>query len=126
MTSHRITNLELKILQQIWEGENGATVTDILERWPESEKPGYTTILKTLQKMEVKEIVGHRKCGKRYRYFSKVSREKVTRSKLNTIIERIFGGNNLSFAEYFLNANDLRDGELAELKKIIQEKMENK
>lgn len=126
MTAHRITDLELKILQQIWEKKDGTTVSDVIERWPESEKPGYTTILKTLQKMEVKGIVGHQKQGKKYSYYSKVSKENVTRKKLDTIIERMFGGNHLSFAQYFLKSNDLKDKELLELKKIIQQKMENK
>lgn len=126
MAIHKITNLELKILQQIWENNNSTTVSDIIERWIETDKPGYTTILKTLQKMEVKGIVGHRKIGKKYSYFSEVSKEQVTRNKLSTIIERIFGGNKFSFAEYLLKSSDLKESELEDLKKIIQQKMENK
>jgi predicted transcriptional regulator len=43
-----ITELELLILQQIWEQGDHATVSSILEHWPENKQPGYTTILKTL------------------------------------------------------------------------------
>ena len=47
-----VTELELLILQQIWEQGNEATVNLILGNWPKTKRPGYTTILKTLQKME--------------------------------------------------------------------------
>ncbi|HEX5420044.1 MAG TPA: BlaI/MecI/CopY family transcriptional regulator, partial [Gammaproteobacteria bacterium] len=68
----KVTDLELLILQQIWEAEQPLTVGAIIERWPLATKPGYTTVLKTLQKMEAKAIAGHREDGKRYAYFAKV------------------------------------------------------
>ena len=122
-----VTELELSILQQIWEQGNRATVNSIVEHWPEAKRPGYTTILKTLQKMELKGIVGHRSAGKKYIYFPKLSKEKVIRKRLNTIINRIFSGSKISFAEYFVNSNRFSPDELAELKKLISAKeMEEK
>ncbi len=100
-----VTELELSILQQIWEQGNESTVATIVENWPEEKRPGYTTILKTLQKMEQKGIVDHRPNGKKYLYFPKVSKEMVTQKRLGAIIDRIFSGSKLSFAEYFVNAN---------------------
>ncbi len=118
----KVTELELKILQQIWEKEEALTVAQIVENWPETRKPGYTTILKTLQKMEQKEIVGHRKDGRKYRYFSRVTKEDVTQSRLSSIIDRMFSSNRLSFAEYFVASNDFSADELRELKRFIEEK----
>ncbi len=117
-----VTELELSILQQIWEQGNQATVNSIVENWPETKRPGYTTILKTLQKMERKGIVGHRSAGKKYVYFPKLSKEKVTRKRLNTIIQRVFAGNKISFAEYFVNSNRFSPDEIEELKKLISAK----
>lgn len=118
----KVTDLELKILQQIWTLQSKPTVSAILEQWPESKKPGYTTILKTLQKMEEKGIVGHTKDGKQYAYFSKVSKERITDNRLGTIITRIFSGNKISFAEHFIDANQFSTAELAELKELISRK----
>jgi BlaI family penicillinase repressor len=117
-----VTELELSILQQIWEQGNKATVNSILDNWPEAKRPGYTTILKTLQKMEQKGIVGHQSAGKKYVYFPKLSRAKVTRKRLNTIINRVFSGNKISFAEYFVNSSRFSPDELEELKKLISAK----
>jgi len=123
----KVTDFELKILQQIWTLQSKPTVSAIREHWPESKKPGYTTILKTLQKMEEKGIVGHTKDGKQYAYFSKVSREhitdnRITDNRLGTIIARIFSGNKISFAQHFIDANQFSAAELGELKELISRK----
>jgi len=117
-----VTELELLILQQIWEQGEQATVSSIIENWPESKRPGYTTILKTLQKMEQKDIVGHHSAGKKYVYIPKLSKEKVTRKRLNIIIDRVFSGNKISFAEYFVNSSRFSPDEIEELKKLISAK----
>ena len=118
----KVTDLELEILQHIWTLQSKPTVSAIREHWSKSKKPGYTTILKTLQKMEEKGIVGHTKDGKQYAYFSKVSRERITDNRLGTIITRIFSGNKISFAEHFIDANQFSAAELAELKELISRK----
>jgi BlaI family transcriptional regulator, penicillinase repressor len=117
-----VTELELQILQQIWEQGDRATVNAIVENWPEVKRPGYTTVLKTLQKMEQKGIVGHCPDGKKYLYFPMISKEKITRKRLNSIIDRVFSGNNLSFAEYFVNSSGFSPAELEALKKLISAK----
>lgn len=114
-----VTELELQILQQIWEQGDEAAVNAIVENWPEDRRPGYTTILKTLQKMEKKGIVGHRPDGKKYLYFPRVTKENITQKRLNTIIDRVFSGDKLSFAEYFVKSNSFSPSELEELKQLI-------
>jgi BlaI family penicillinase repressor len=118
----KVTDLELMILQQIWAAEDNSTVNNIIDAWPESKKPGYTTILKTLQKMEAKGVVGHKQEGKKYSYFSKISKDKITKKRLGTIIDRMFSGDKASFAEYFIHSNQFDKDELRELKKLIAKK----
>ncbi len=117
--NNRVTDLELKILQVIWANET-APVAAVVENWPDYKKPGYTTILKTLQKMEKKGIVGHKKEGKKYLYFANVSRDSVTSNRLGSIISQIFTGNKISFARYFLDSSDLKPEELAEIRNLIE------
>jgi len=118
----KVTELELKILQQIWEQENPLSVAQIIEFWPEQTKPGYTTILKTLQKMEQKKIVAHETDGRKYKYYAVVAKEKVIQSRLSSIIDRVFGKSKLSFAQYFVRSNDFTAEELKQLKSFIEEK----
>lgn len=123
-SAQRVTDLELMILQQIWEAGAARTVNQIIERWPEPKKPGYTTVLKTLQKMEAKGVVGHDEDGKRYAYFARVEKEKVADRRLETIIDRMFGGSRISFAQYFIESGDLRPDELEEVKRLIAQRQE--
>lgn len=119
---NRVTDLELKILQIIWQNKR-ASVADIIESWPETKKPGYTTILKTLQKMEKKEIVGHCSKGKKYIYYSHLTRNQVSKNRLDTIIQRIFTGNKISFANFFLDNSELDQGELEEIRRLLEKKI---
>ena len=118
----KVTDLELLILQRIWESQEPLTVGAIIENWPRTKKPGYTTVLKTLQKMEAKAAVGHVEDGKRYAYFAKIEREDVAEGRLEQIIERMFGGDRLSFVQYFIDSRDFDLDELRELKKLISRK----
>ncbi len=118
----KVTDLELTILQRIWVAHDDATVQAIVDSWEDTPKPGYTTILKTLQKMEKKGIVGHRQDGRKYYYHSQVSRDQVTRTRLGTLIERVFSGDKISFAEHFINSSQFSPDELADLKKLIADK----
>ncbi|GAA6152468.1 BlaI/MecI/CopY family transcriptional regulator [Pseudoteredinibacter isoporae] len=118
----KVTELELRILQCIWQLDNLSTVNSIIENWPEPDAPGYTTVLKTLQKMEGKSLVDHQKQGKQHAYFSLVDKDEITAGRLGTIIKRLFSGNKLSFAEYFLQENEFSQSELNELKALIEEK----
>lgn len=118
----KVTELELRILQCIWQNGEAATVNSIIELWPEPDVPGYTTVLKTLQKMEAKTLAGHQKQGKQHAYFAEILPEQVTKGRLSTIITRLFSGNKLSFAEYFLQENEFSAEELDELKAMIKEK----
>lgn len=120
-----VTELELKILQIIWKKTN-CSVSDILENWMGSKKPGYTTILKTLQKMEKKSLAGHRSEGKKYLYFSRVTREQVTRNRLGTIIERIFTGDKVSFAQFFLDDSELGLRDLEQIRRLLDEAEQKK
>ena len=109
-------------MQHIWAKDNSATVNDIIERWTKGDAPGYTTVLKTLQKMEEKGIVGHESQGRKYAYFAKISKQQVAYKHLNTLVERVFGGNQLSFAQYFIDSRDLDAEDLKALKKLIAQK----
>jgi len=118
----KVTELELAILQRIWSADNLATVNDIIDQWHEPDRPGYTTVLKTLQKMEDKEIVGHESQGRKYAYFAKITREQVANKRLRTLVDRVFGGDQISFAHYFINSEEIDTDTLNTLKEMIAQK----
>lgn len=123
MAKHpRIPELELKILQRLWDHRNSASVQEVLDSWDEQDTPGYTTILKKLQVMEEKGLVKHKKAGRAYLYIARLSRNEVYRDRIDRIVRGFFGGNKVEFVNAFFNERDLSLDEIRQVKEIIEKK----
>jgi predicted transcriptional regulator len=118
----KITDLELKILQRIWQIQNRACVQEVLDSWKGGNKPRYTTILKTLQIMEKKGFVTHEKEGKAYKYIPTVTQKEISRKRMNEILNGFFSGNKPAFVNRFISDNDLCLEEIEKIKKLLDEK----
>lgn len=118
----KLTELELRIFKHIWALGGKAAIQAILDIWDEEPKPQYTTILKTLQILEAKNLVGHEKQGRAYQYIPLVSQKETMRSNVGGIVKTFFGGNKLAFAQTFINDSQFSATELSELKKMLAEK----
>lgn len=118
----KLTELESKIMTIIWQCDGKSSVNTILQNWKESKVPKYTTVLKILQILEKKDIVGHKRNGRSYVYFSKLNKEESLKFNLKKIVSDFFGGNKLLFANNFLNETDFTPEELHSLKTLLKEK----
>jgi predicted transcriptional regulator len=116
-----ITDLELKILGVIWAVGGEATVQSILDSWPERRRPGYTTVLKTLQKMETKGAVTHRPEGRAYVYRPTVARDEVTRVRMGGLRDALFRRNPTALVATFLKHEELTREDLDELRRMIDD-----
>lgn len=120
-----ITDYELRVLSHVWELGGRAQVSEILDEWilgdGEERKPGYTTVLKTLQKLEAKGIVSHEPGpGRAYVYVALITRQEGSRDRLCQLVQSVFGGDRLAFAHAFLDEAELTETELAELKGMLE------
>jgi BlaI family transcriptional regulator, penicillinase repressor len=120
------TKLELRVLRAMWQTGERATVRDVIAAWDGAEKPGYTTVLKTLQIMEVKEMVRHERHGRAYRYIPAVPREEFARTKVAELLRGLFGGDRLTFANALVDELDLSTEEIRSLKRILSAKEKEK
>lgn len=121
----RVTDFELKVLGVIWQRGESATVQEILDAWPDEDPPGYTTILKTLQKLEAKAVVTHRKSsGRAYSYVPQISRDQLTAGRVDELVESLFGGDRLAFMNAFIDETRIDADELARLRALIAEREE--
>ena len=118
----KLSDLELRIFTHIWELGGNATIQEVLDSWAEEPKPQYTTILKTLQILEAKRLVGHEKQGRAYRYIPLISKKEAMHSNLGGILKTFFGGDKLAFAQTFISDNDFSASELTELKRMLAQK----
>lgn len=118
----QLASLQLAIMRVLWErGE--ASVADVRETLEaEGRELAYTTVATMLGKMERKGQVAHRAEGKAFIYRPALGQEQVSRSMVNDLAERLFGGDVTAMVSHLLDGCELSREELARLKELIRRK----
>jgi predicted transcriptional regulator len=118
----RLGKLQQAVMDVVWQlGE--ATVVQVRERLTTRKKtPAYTTVLTVLQKLEKAGWLDHREEGRTYVYRPTCSREEEGRQSLRQFIERVFAGDPLRMFQHLLDDDELTPGDLAALKRMIDQR----
>ena len=124
MADARLTKLEMLIMDTLW-SRGEASIREMQEGFAERKRPGYTTIQKTVYRMEEKNLVRRiRKVGNFHMFAAQVSRESAQRGLVDDLLA-MFGGNSRPVMAHLIGAGKLtlEDVEYAEkaLKEIQQE-----
>jgi predicted transcriptional regulator len=83
---------ELEVLGAVWEAGT-ATVRDVMNRLhARGRNLAYTTVLTFLSRLEQKGVVRSDKSGLAYVYRAKVSRNKIVRNRIRTLMQQLFDG----------------------------------
>ncbi len=83
---------ELEVLKILWE-DSPATVREVWNRLQESGRDiAYTTVLTFLTRLEQKGFVTSDKSARAFAYRPEVTQEKVSRSRLRTLIDHMYDG----------------------------------
>jgi BlaI family transcriptional regulator, penicillinase repressor len=118
---HHLAALQLIIMQVLWQrGE--ATVAEVREALRATRPLAHTTIGTMLAKMERKGQVSHRCDGRVNVYRATVQREKVSRSMVADLAERLFAGDVTQLVSHLLDGCEVSPEELARLKALIRQK----
>lgn len=120
-TVHRLGDLQLKILQVLWDrGE--AAVSMVHDALGGSRAFAYTTVATMLRKMEVRKLVTHREEGRMYIYRAMVGAAEVSRSVSDHLVNRLFDGSVTEVVNHLLTTREVTKAELNELEKMIAER----
>lgn len=121
MGKHRLADLQLAIMQVLWD-QGEATVGDVQKALEPGRKLAYTTVGTMLARMEHSGQVSHRTDGRANVYRAKVPREKVSRSMITDLAQRLCGGDVTRLVCHLLDESDVSREELSALKKLIRQK----
>jgi len=114
----QFSDRELDLMAVLWKLGSG-TVAEVREHL--DDEPGYTSILKILQRLEEKGHVRHEQEGRAYRYFPTVAWEDAGRTALGRIVDKIFRGSaELTFAR-LVEERPLSSREIERIRKILDE-----
>ena len=112
---------ELEVLKALWD-LGPSTVRETLNHLHEQgRKIAYTTVLTMLTRLEQKGFVRSDKSGVAYVYRAKVSRERITRSRLRSLLTELFDGAAAPLVLQLVREEQLSPEEIAELRHLIAE-----
>ena len=121
MSNHKLANLQLAIMNVLWDRKE-ATIGDVLKSVAHDRPLAYTTVGTMLSRMEQNGQVAHRVENRVNVYRAKLPREKVSRSMISDLAQRLCAGDVPQVVCHLLDECHVSRDELTAIKKLIQQK----
>ena len=116
----RPTNAELEILRVIWQ-RGPSTVRQIHDELAPRRKTGYTTVLKLLQIMAEKGLVGRDESQRSHVYSAARGEEETQGQLVGDLMDRAFGGSAAQLVLRALSDKPASAEEIAEIRRMLNE-----
>ena len=112
---------ELEVLKTLWD-EGPCTVRQVLNHLHHrGRKVAYTTVLTFLSRLEQKRFVKSDKSDQAYVYRPLVTRQKVTASRLRSVIEQLYDGAAAPMVLQLMREENFSVDEIAALQNLIDQ-----
>jgi len=119
MAYPKFTPLELQIMQALWE-RGSISIREILEAFPERERPAYTTIQTTIYRLEVKGAVRRvRKISNAHIFEAVATRGATVRRFLDDLLG-LFGGRSQPVMAHLIESGKLSPDDIREAQKSLR------
>ncbi len=115
----RLGRLEAQIMNVVWR-RGTATVHDVRDALGRGKKPAYSTILTMMRKLEAKGFLAHEVEDRTYVYRAAIDQQRVRRSVIGDLVQRLFDGSPALLINSLLERQDVSDEEMAEIKNLIR------
>ena len=115
------TELELEILKILWR-DGPCTVRQVREALEAQRKLAHTSVMTVLGIMTDKGYVRRKELPSGYLYTPRISERKTVRQMLGDLVHRAFGGSAFDAAMHLLDAAELDEEELKQLRRMLREK----
>lgn len=111
---------ELDVLKAIWE-RGPSTVRDVMEHLhAKGKRVAYTTVLTMLSRLEQKGAVSADKSEQAYVYRAKVTRERVTATRLKALAQQLYDGAATPLVLHLMESQKFTPEEIAQLHALIE------
>ncbi len=116
---YELGDAELQVLKVLWE-HGPAPVRDVMTHLHEQgRRVAYTTVQTLLTRLEQKRYVTSDKSEFAFVYRAKLTRDRVTRSRLRTLVTQLYDGAAGPLVLQLVRSQQLTSGEIDELHKLI-------
>ncbi|MFT7677485.1 MAG: BlaI family penicillinase repressor [Planctomycetota bacterium] len=117
-----VTGLQLDVLRALWSAGE-ATVAQVQQFLSERRELAPTTVATLLGRLEKRDLVDHRREGRQFLYRALVLEQDVIQRAVDEVTEQVFEGDIAAFATRLLSAKDIKAGDLARVRALIEARM---
>ena len=119
MALPKLTKLELQIMEALW-GYGASSIREIQERFPEKERPAYTTVQTMVYRLEAKRAVRRvKKIGNAHVFDALISRNAVQRRLIDELLS-FFGGRTQPVMAHLIESGRLTIEDVREAEHTIR------
>lgn len=120
-TAPRLTALQLEVFKVLWSRPE-ATVVEIQHALIATRPLAQTTIATLLSRMEKRGLVAYRTVGRQYVYRAVLEERDARRHAVAEVTKGLFAGDVTAMVSQLLSAQELRPGDLARVRALIDAK----
>ena len=114
------TETELLVLKVLWD-QGSSTIRELTNAlYPQGDTAHYATVQKLLDRLKAKRFVRRRKQGRGHVYSAAVERPELIARRLRETAEQLCGGSLTPLLTHLLRDSDLKEGELAALRNLVE------
>ncbi|QZY54801.1 BlaI/MecI/CopY family transcriptional regulator [Crassaminicella profunda] len=117
----RISDSEWKVMQVLWE-KSPVTANEIIDTLKKTTDWRPTTIKTLVSRLVKKEAVGFKKNNRTYNYYPLVTEDVCVKAESKSFLKRVYGGGLKMMIANFLEIEDLSQGDIEELRRMLDEK----
>src|SRR5215510_10683693 len=115
----RLTRLEHRIMDAIWDGSGPISIREIQETFPERDRPAYSTVQTIVYRLEAKKAVRRvRKIGNAHIFEPTISRHSAQRRVVSDLL-RLFGGRGQPIVAHLIEAGGLTLDDIREAEHLL-------
>lgn len=119
----RISESEWQVMRVLW-ARSPATANEVIESLAKTCDWSDKTIRTLLNRLVRKRALGYKKDGRSYLYYPLVEERRCARHEGRSFLQRVYGGALTPMLAAFLEEESLTAEEIANLKRILDEKGE--
>ena len=120
MASPKLTRLELQIMDALWT-HGASSVREIQERFPDKDRPAYTTVQTMVYRLEAKKAVRRvKKVGNFHVFEAAVSRDLAQRKLIDDLLA-LFGGRTQPVMAHLIESGKLTLADIKEAEKTLRQ-----
>jgi BlaI family penicillinase repressor len=119
MASPKLTRLELQIMDALWT-HGASSVREIQERFPDKDRPAYTTVQTMVYRLEAKKAVRRvKKIGNAHIFEAAISRNAAQRRLIDELLS-FFGGRSQPLMAHLIESGNLTLDDVKEAEQTLK------